>query len=329
MDVPASAIGTLRNDAETQPALRRLAMMIAREEPYEYVLRAVSAEAVRQFGPASACVVRYELDGRATLVASESAAGSPAPSWDGHPPPRLTAAVLCTGQFARVPEGLLSVAAMPVRVDGLLWGLVVLQAAQATPPPDTEQRLADLADLVATAAGMQQHQIELRASRARLVAAADTARRRIERELHDGAQQLLITQVLRLRSVVEMPSLPGGIRTEIEDISAELSGVLDDLRELSRAIHPAILSEGGLRPALRALARRSTVPVVMDLRVHRRLPEPVEVGPTTSSPKCSPTPRSTAGPPPSRCTRRPSTARCTCRSGTTGSAAPTWDGAPG
>jgi signal transduction histidine kinase len=278
MDVPASAIGTLRNDAETQPALRRLAMMLAREEPYEHVLRAVSAEAVRQFGPASACVARYELDGRATLVASASAAGSPAPSWDGHPPARLTASVLRTGQFARVPEGLLSVAAMPVRVDGQLWGLVVLQAAQATLPPDTEQRLTELADLVATAAIREQRRTELMASRARLVAAADTARRRIERDLHDGAQQVLIALVLRLRSVMESPSLRGEIRTEIEDISAELSGVLDDLRDLSRAIHPAILSEGGLRPALHALARRSTVPVVMDLRIHHRLPEPVEVG---------------------------------------------------
>ena len=83
--------------------------------------------------------------------------------------------------------------------------------------------------------------------------------------------------MLRLRGVAELPSLLPEIRTEIEDIGAELLDVLDGLRELARGVHPAVLSDGGLRPALHALARRSAVPVVVDVRVHRRLPEPIEV----------------------------------------------------
>jgi signal transduction histidine kinase len=273
MKVPVP-VGTTQDEVGTQAALRRLAMMIARREPHEAVLRGVAEEAARQFGPASGGVIRYERDGRTTLLAETS----PAAGWGGRLPAGLTATVLRTGRFASAPVGSRFTAAVPVHVDDLLWGLVAVASERASVPPDTEQRLADLAELVATAVTDEQRQAELRASRARLVAASDEARRRIERDLHDGAQQYLITLVLRLRSVVEMPVLLPEVRTEIEDIAAELTGVLDDLRELSRGIHPAILSRGGLRPALRALARRSPVPVVMDVRIHRRLPEPIEVG---------------------------------------------------
>jgi signal transduction histidine kinase len=273
MEVRAAAIGTVQNDAETQSALHRVALMIAKGEPYAAVLAAVAVEAVRQFGPSStAGVIRYERDGRTTVVA-ESAQGL-----SGHLPTGLTATVLRTGRFTSASEGNRFTAATPVHVDELLWGLLAVTAPLAALPSDTEQRQAELAELLATAVGNEQRQTELMASRGRLVAASDEARRRIERDLHDGAQQYLITLVLRLRSVVEMPVLLPEVRTEIEDIAAELTGVLDDLRELSRGIHPAILSKGGLRPALRALARRSSIPVVMDVRIHRRLPEPVEVG---------------------------------------------------
>lgn len=271
MEVRAAA--TVHNDAETQSALHHLALMIAKGEPFAAVLAAVIAEAVRQFGPPStAGVISYERDGRTTVVA-ESAQGMP-----GRLPPGLAATVLRTGRFTSASEGSRFTAATPVHVDELLWGLLAITSQQATLPSDPEQRLAELAELVATAVGNEQRQAELIASRARLVAASDEARRRIERDLHDGAQQYLVTLMLRLRSVVEMPVLLPEVRTELEDIAAELAGVLDDLRELSRGIHPAILSKGGLRPALRALARRSSIPVVMDVRIHRRLPEPVEVG---------------------------------------------------
>jgi signal transduction histidine kinase len=114
------------------------------------------------------------------------------------------------------------------------------------------------------------------ASRARLVAASDEARRRIERDLHDGAQQRLVAIALRLR-MAAASSLGARLRREIADASGELMSVIDDLREISQGIHPAILSKGGLRPALRSLGRRSAVPVEMDIQVGGRLPEPIEV----------------------------------------------------
>jgi signal transduction histidine kinase len=247
-------------------------MMIARGEPHPAALRAVAGEAARQFAPAAACVVMCRSDG-STALAAESE-----PGWADRLPIGVTASALKTGRFTAAETGTGYTAATPVEVGGTVWGLVAVGAEQGGPPPDAERRLAEFAELVATAVANERRRAEHSASRARLVAASDESRRRIERDLHDGAQQFVVTAVLRLRSVAEMPSLPPEARAELEDIAAELNGVLDDLRELSRGIHPEVLSKGGLRPALRALARRSSVSVVLDLRLPDRLPEPVEVG---------------------------------------------------
>jgi signal transduction histidine kinase len=119
---------------------------------------------------------------------------------------------------------------------------------------------------------------ELTASRARIVAAGDQARRRIERDLHDGSQQRLVSLVLDARSAEAAlpPELPE-LKALLAGVADGISGALDELREVSRGIHPAILSVGGLGPALKALARRSVVPVQMEVDIPRRLPEPVEV----------------------------------------------------
>jgi signal transduction histidine kinase len=119
---------------------------------------------------------------------------------------------------------------------------------------------------------------ELAASRTRVVAAADQARRRIERDLHDGTQQRLVSLVLDLRAAQAAvpPELPE-LRAQLARVADGLTGALEDLRELSRGIHPAVLSEGGLAPALKALARRSAVPVELEVEVPARLAEPVEV----------------------------------------------------
>jgi signal transduction histidine kinase len=118
----------------------------------------------------------------------------------------------------------------------------------------------------------------LTASRVRLVAAADETRRRIERDLHDGAQQQLVSLSFALRGVeARVPAHLDDIRADVSRVEGGLTGVLDELRELSQGIHPAILSHGGLAPALRTLARRSVVPVELDVRADRRLTEPVEV----------------------------------------------------
>jgi signal transduction histidine kinase len=128
------------------------------------------------------------------------------------------------------------------------------------------------------ASSLEQSREELAASRARIVAAGDQARRRIERDLHDGTQQRLVSLVLDLRAAeAAVPPEQPELRAQLARIADGLTGALEELRELSRGIHPAILSEGGLAPALKALARRSAVPVELNVDVQARLPEAVEV----------------------------------------------------
>ena len=128
------------------------------------------------------------------------------------------------------------------------------------------------------ASSLEESRGELAASRARIVAAGDQARRRIERDLHDGTQQRLVSLVLDLRAAeAAVPPELAELRGQLARVADGLAGALGDLRELSRGIHPAILSEGGLGPALKALARRSVVPVELDVHIQTRLPEQVEV----------------------------------------------------
>jgi signal transduction histidine kinase len=467
----AQAKRELRELAETQAALRRLAMLVARGESPEAVFAAATREALRHFGNGTARMVRYELDGTATLLANEGTTGPHVrvgEPWEGYPPTGLTAAVQRTGETARVDdyrdvpggepyllEGLRSAVAVPIHVNGRLWGAIAVGSDQAPQPPDTEQRMTQFTDLVATAVanaqtrgalqashdelarlleeqaalrrvatlvargihpteiflavseeirrlldadsagiarfepdgssvvalggvgdipvdvppgtrvklrsyiapavvlrtgraaqvdedlwsgasdpiadglrelgirsmvaspiivegrlwgvvnalsrrgpfpantadrmadftelagtavGNAESRAEVAASRTRIVAAADEARRRIERDLHDGAQQHLLALALRLRSAAAVPRERDEISSEITDVADGLTGVIDELREISRGIHPAILTSAGLRPALRALGRRSAVPVEMNVRIDGRLPEPVEVG---------------------------------------------------
>ena len=145
-------------------------------------------------------------------------------------------------------------------------------------PADTEARLVSFTELVAAAIANAESRAELMASRARIIAAADETRRRIERDLHDGIQQQLVSLMLDLRTVQAV--VPPGL-AELEGglarIAERVSGVFDQVREISHGIHPAILSERGLQAALKALARRSAVPVQLGLRTGRRLPGRVEV----------------------------------------------------
>ena len=128
------------------------------------------------------------------------------------------------------------------------------------------------------ASSLEQSREELAASRTRIVAAGDQARRRIERDLHDGTQQRLVSLVLNLRAAeAAVPPERPELRAQLAGVADGLTGAMEELRELSRGIHPAILSEGGLEPALKALARRSVLPVELEVDVGARLPEPVEV----------------------------------------------------
>jgi signal transduction histidine kinase len=144
---------------------------------------------------------------------------------------------------------------------------------------DTEARMSDFADLVGTAIANAATRAELIASRARIVAAADEGRRRLERDLHDGAQQRLVALGLQVR--LAEASVPPGLQAleeQLGDIVSGLAGVTADLQEISRGIHPAILSKGGLGSALKTLARRSAIPVTLDLTIDQRLQDSVEVG---------------------------------------------------
>jgi signal transduction histidine kinase len=175
--------------------------------------------------------------------------------------------------------GVCSAVGTPIMVEGRVWGVM---AAGSTPeqtlPAETEARLASFTELLATAIANAESRADLAASRARIVAASDETRRRIERDLHDGAQQRLVSLGLELRAAqAVVPPQLGELRGELSHVAETLTGVLGQLREIARGIHPAILSEGGLEPALKTLARASPIPVELDVCIDGRLPERVEV----------------------------------------------------
>ncbi len=165
----------------------------------------------------------------------------------------------------------------PIAVDGRLWGATI--AMSATPQPgDAEARMRDFTELVATAIANAESVAELAASRARVVAATDDTRRRIERDLHDGTQQHLVSLGLELRrAALSVPPGSDDVRKRLDRAVESIADVVENLREISRGLHPAILSMGGLEPAVKTLARRSGVPVELSMRGVRRLSERVEV----------------------------------------------------
>src|SRR4051794_5667314 len=138
--------------------------------------------------------------------------------------------------------------------------------------------MLNFTELVATAIANAESRSELAASRARIVTASDEARRRVERDLHDGVQQRLVSLALGVRAAQSaLPPALTEVRSELARVVEGLTSALDELREISRGIHPAILSQGGLRPALKTLARRAPIPVALDVRVEDKLSDSVEV----------------------------------------------------
>jgi len=293
----AESRAALAQLAEEQAALHRVATLVARGVPPEEVFAAIAGE-VGHFLPVKSSVMcRYESDGSLTFVAhtGPGAAHFPVGSrWPlaGH---NLGTLVFETGRPARVdgyaesssgPLGavvraasLRSAVGTPIIVEGRLWGLLAAGTDEKQPlPADTEARLASFTELMATAIANAESRAALAASRARIVAAADETRRRIERDLHDGTQQRLMSLMLELRAAEAMePYEVSQLKAQLALTAQGMAGVVEELREISRGIHPAILSKGGLRSALRALARRSALPVELDLRAAGRLPEHVEV----------------------------------------------------
>ncbi|MCU1662013.1 MAG: histidine kinase,GAF protein, partial [Pseudonocardia sp.] len=240
-------------------------------------------------------IVRLDPDGAATVAASTGAYADAMPAgsrWKVEPPLAM-AAVLRTARPARHDDynhvscaygdavrrvGVRSGVATPIVVEGRLWGGIGIGTRRGHFPADTEQRMAGFTELVGTAIANADSRAQLTAPRARIVAAADEARRRIERDLHDGTQQRLVSLSLALRlaqstAPADLPEL----QTQIGRVADELDGAIEELREISRGIHPAILSEGGLGPGLRSLARRAALPVDLDIRTETRWADPIEV----------------------------------------------------
>ncbi|MEN3267016.1 GAF domain-containing sensor histidine kinase, partial [Pseudonocardia sp.] len=173
--------------------------------------------------------------------------------------------------------GLISAVASPIVVEGRLWGAMAVQSQEPL-PMDTDERLEKFTELLGTAIANADSKSELAASRRRVITAADDARRRIERDLHDGTQQRLVSLSLALRMAQSTgPSNYSALQSEIGRVADELDEMLEELREIARGIHPAVLSEGGLGPALRGLARRAALPVELDIRTDTRPADPIEV----------------------------------------------------
>jgi signal transduction histidine kinase len=162
-------------------------------------------------------------------------------------------------------------------VEGRLWGAVMVSSIEEL-PADTEERLDKFTELVATAIANAESKSELSASRRRIVAASDQARRQIERDLHDGTQQRLVSLGLALRAAeADLPPERDDLRAQLSGVATGLVAAVEDLQEISRGIHPAILSKGGIGPALKALAHSSAIPVDLEITADVRLEEPIEV----------------------------------------------------
>jgi signal transduction histidine kinase len=277
---------SLSRMAEEQAALRRVATLVAGQ---------ATAEEIRA-DPGVVC--RYEADGSMTVTAfwtreprslpvgtrvplegdsvavqvQQSGRASRIDNYAGLSGPVLDAAATL-GPPPRSTVG------APVLVDGTVWGVVLQCSTGSEPfPPDTESRLTSFAELVATAISNAVTRAELHASRARLVAASDQARRRIERDLHDSAQQRLASLVLQLRTAAGSRTADAEeLRAALAHTAESVKAALEELQEVSRGIHPRTLSQGGLAPALRALGRSCALPMELEITTSARFSEPVEV----------------------------------------------------
>jgi signal transduction histidine kinase len=290
-----------RRIADEQAALRRVATLVACGVSPPEVFNAVASEMGQILGTRYTVMIRYESDGTMTVLGNwtdpkslESFlpravfldSGSRVLLEEG----TVSELVWRTGKPARINSyegpgervtrarelGFGPSFGCPVVVEGHLWGAVIaFSQADETQPEDTEGRMQDFTELVATAIANAESRAELTASRARIVAAADETRRGIERDLHDGTQQRLVALGLEMRAAeaIAQPELKAHLSHTVHG----LTSVIEDLQEISRGLHPAILSHGGLRPALTMLARRSAVPVELKVCADRRQAERVEV----------------------------------------------------
>jgi PAS domain S-box-containing protein len=248
-----------------QAALRRVATLVAEGHDAAELFDAVAAEVGRLLEADATRLLRYEEDGTASVVAAYGAAH---PALDVGARVSLDRVVELGG--ARVDA--------PIVVSGRPWGVIVAAFRDADAVrADTEARIAQFTELVGTAVSNAEGSAALTASRRRIVETADETRRRIERDLHDGAQQRLVQTLITLK--VARTKLPDDApATALVEEGLEHAGLaIAEMRELARGIHPAILTDRGLAKALEALAQRAPVPVTLEVAIDGRLPAPVEV----------------------------------------------------
>jgi signal transduction histidine kinase len=278
-----------------QAALRRVATMVAGRTPGPSLFGRVCEELGELLAVKSTDMIRYGDDGFATVVGTWT--GNDTPSFPvGERVPvegeTVTGKLFRSGRPERVDDydevegelaarlrefGIHSVVGAPIYVAGRLWGaLMATSELTHVFPEGTEARITSFAELVTAALANVDAREQLAASRARIVEAADDARRRIERDLHDGAQQRLVSLALSLRVLESKLEPDSAAVRELEVARAELDAALEELRELARGIHPSILTDRGLDAALAGVAGRSTVPVELDLDGCQKLPLSVQ-----------------------------------------------------
>ena len=276
---------------EEQAALRRVATMVARGTDRLGVITAVAEEVGRLLDADVTNLVRFEGE-YGTIVGGWSGGLMPQAPIDfrvSMDRDSTAARVRDAGRATRVDldnesgevftslreMGVRASVGAPIVVDGEIWGAVIVGSTrQVSFAPDAEQRLTEFAELVAQALANAEAREELAASRKRLVEAAQLERRRLERNLHDGAQQRLVGLALTLRLVERQ--VDGAARDMLARASAELAEALEELRELARGLHPAVLTDHGLEAALGALAARAPLPVEVSVDLDARPAEPLE-----------------------------------------------------
>jgi PAS domain S-box-containing protein len=290
----AQARQELQRLADEQAALRQVATLVAQGAEPTAVFDAVCEVTGRLVGATSVNLAQFTPDEMNLTQAGWSERGTHVPPGtrlplDGnsinaiirqtHAPIRVDSYEGRSGRLAaRLRElGIRSEVGAPVVVDGEVWGALIAGTDQAEPlPPGTEQRVASFAELIGTAVSNATAHAELIASRARMVTAFDAARQRVTRDLHDGAQQQLVSTIINLQLAQQTwSSAPERARESLDRALRDARSGLDGLREIAAGIHPAILTHRGLAAALDALAGRLPLPVHLDI-TDRRLPEPIE-----------------------------------------------------
>jgi signal transduction histidine kinase len=299
-DLAATAVANAEARAEVmrlgdlQAALRRVATLVAQGAAPTAVFDGAASETAALLEADDVILSRYEPDGEATVVAHRGPAAGLLPPGTriGHDAKSIAAVVRRTRRSARMDSyaashgqvgevahaaGFRAGVGAPIVVDGRLWGVMIATwAGELGPPPSTEERMAQFAELIDTAIANADSRELLTASRARLVTAGDEARRRVVRDLHDGAQQRMVHAIIALKLAI------GALREDADDVQPLMSEALGEaeraqeaLRELAHGIMPRALSNGGLPAAIGEVVGRLGIPVQVEVPA-RRLPPEIE-----------------------------------------------------